>query len=358
MSNPMTRSYHRPFARLTLAAFLSTVAVATPERAFAQSDEQRAGARALAGDGAKAYAEGRWKDCVDLFTRAESLVHAPPHLLYLARAEAKQGHLVRAREAYLRIAREQLPDSAPPAFRNAQAAAAEEIKPIEPRIGSLTVQLTGGDPSAVTVTLDGVTVPAALVGVSRPADPGDHRIEAKGTGFVADPVNVHIADGGRESVTLALKATPSDAPVALPGRGIEAVDVSANTQQDSDDKSKDTLRIASYAAAGVGVLGLIGGTVFALKSKSKRSDADSLYEKGCSAGCDASDPAAKQVSSLDDSARSAKTLSIVSFVVGGVGLAAGGTLFFLSNKHKETPQAAFSIQPVIGFGSAGVVGRF
>jgi hypothetical protein len=113
----------------------------------------------------------------------------------------------------------------------------------------------------------------------------------------------------------------------------------------------------------VGVLGLAGGTIFALKSKSNRADADDVYAKQCSAGCDTSDPGAKETASLDDSARSAKTLSIVSFIVGGVGLAAGGTLFFLSSK-KEEPAASsagssgFTVTPVIGLGSAGVTGRF
>jgi len=335
-----------------------SAALAAPSFAFAQSDEQRAAARTLAGDGSRAFQEGRWKDCVDLFQRAESLVHAPPHLLFIARAEEKQGHLVRAREAYLRIVREHLADTAPQAFRNAQAAATEEIKPIEPRIGFLTVRVTGGDASAVTVTMDGETVPAALVGVSRPADPGDHKLEAKGTGFVAAPVSVHLAEGGRESVSLVLTPAPVEASSAVAGRGIEAHDVQ-NDAPKSDD-SKKTLRIASYAALGVGVLGVAGGTIFALKSKSNRADADSLYAAQCNPGCDESDSAAKKVADLDDSARSAKTLAIVSFVVGGLGLGAGATLFVLSNKKSESEPASagVTIQPVIGLGSAGVIGKF
>jgi hypothetical protein len=347
----MIRS-HRSFSK-TAGVALLVAALVSPSFAVAQSDEQRAAARALAGDGSKAFSEGRYKDCVDLFQRAESLVHAPPHLLYIARAEEKQGHLVRAREAYLKIIRERLPDTAPQAFRNAQSAATEEIKPIEPRIGFLTVQLTGGDASTVTVTMDGEAVPAALVGVSRPADPGDHKIEAKGGGFVAAPVSVHLAEGGRETVKLTLSAAPAEAPVLVSGRGVEAV----KPEDTGDSKSKDSMRIASYAALGVGVLGMAGGTIFMLKSSSNRSDADKLYSEQCNPACDASDPAAQQVAELDDSARTAKTISIVSFVVGGLGLAAGGTLFFLSGK-KEAPGQAFSIRPVVGLGSAGVTGSF
>src|SRR5262245_47766485 len=81
----------------------------------AQTDEQRAGARSLATEGATAFKDGRYKDAVDLFTKAESLMHAPPHLLYLARSHVKLGQYVKAREAYLRITKEQLPGNSPQA---------------------------------------------------------------------------------------------------------------------------------------------------------------------------------------------------------------------------------------------------
>src|SRR5688572_9853786 len=106
--------------------------------AAAQTDEQRASARSLATEGATAFNEARWKEAVDLFTRAESLVHAPPHLLFLARAHTKLGQFVKAREAYLKIVKETLAPNAPRAFRDAQVSAEQELKEIEPRIGSLT----------------------------------------------------------------------------------------------------------------------------------------------------------------------------------------------------------------------------
>ncbi|HEX9621815.1 MAG TPA: tetratricopeptide repeat protein, partial [Polyangiaceae bacterium] len=87
-----------------------------------------AGARAAATEGAKAFQEGRWQDAVDLFTRAESLVHAPPHLLFLARAQVKLGRLVAARELYNKILREPLAGDAPPAFLTAREAAEAEIE--------------------------------------------------------------------------------------------------------------------------------------------------------------------------------------------------------------------------------------
>ena len=70
--------------------------------------------------------------------------------------------------------------------------------------------------------------------------------------------------------------------------------------------------------------------------------------------------AAAQVASLDDSARSAQTISIIGFVVGGVGVATGTVLFFLSGK-KDTDSSSTvqgKIQPWIGLGSVGVSGTY
>ena len=65
--------------------------------------------------GAAAFKDQRWAEAVDLFKRAESMVHAPTHLLYLARAQDKLGHLVEAHEAYLKIVKEPLPPNPPKA---------------------------------------------------------------------------------------------------------------------------------------------------------------------------------------------------------------------------------------------------
>src|SRR4051812_36209879 len=89
---------------VTLALALGCMTQASP--VLAQSSEERMGARAAASEGARAFSEKRWTDAIDYFKRAESLVHAPPHLLYIARAQAQTGLFVEARENYLTIIHE------------------------------------------------------------------------------------------------------------------------------------------------------------------------------------------------------------------------------------------------------------
>src|SRR4051812_34405429 len=101
-----SRDFRRPgrgiAAVLTMALGLSLVAPS----AWAQSDDDRAGARVAATEGVKALNDKRFADAADLFSRAESLVHSPVHLLYLARSQEKLGQLVKARENYTKIIRE------------------------------------------------------------------------------------------------------------------------------------------------------------------------------------------------------------------------------------------------------------
>jgi len=332
--------------------------------ASAQSDEERANARALADQGVQAFSEGRWQDTVDLFDRAEALIDAPTHLLYSARAHAKMHHYIKARELYLRITRQQLAPDAPKAFVKAQTTALQELKEVEPHIGQLTITVHGPDPKLTQVTLDGSPVHSALIGVARPIDPGEHEIRAQAPGFSPQTKKLTVDDAGKVSVTLELSAgatTPigSAATAPTPAGPTSAAPEPATTADAAGDKGPNAQRIASYVSFGVGAVGLGVGTIFGLSSKSKRSQADDAFKQcGGETGCMNDNPLAQQVSELDASARTRKTVSIVGFVAGGIGVGAGVALFVLSGRHDESPASSWTITPRIGLGNAAVTGTF
>src|SRR4051812_34721422 len=97
------------------------------QSARAASEEDTLGARAAATQGATAFDQKRWADAIDLFGRAESLVHSPVHLLFKARALVQLGQLVKAHETYVAITREPAPATPSPALTNAQEAARTEL---------------------------------------------------------------------------------------------------------------------------------------------------------------------------------------------------------------------------------------
>jgi hypothetical protein len=355
-----------PAARVaTLCAGLAVFGQAP--LSFAQSDQERAGARAVALEGVRAFQEERWADAVDLLTRAESLVHAPTHLLYLARAQQRLGHWVSAREAYLKLTRETIAPGAPRAFHDAQAAAKRELPSLEPKIPTLKVQVSGTQGKPVSVTVDGKPLPSALIGAANPIDPGPHRIEASAAGLTAGPVAVDLKEGARETVALQMKASAGSAP-SLPAAAAPVEEAGppalspSTTSVPADEapvaSSVNGLRIASYVALGVGVVGLGAGTYFGFQSKSKRDEANEICPnpKRCPV------TEREEVDGLDDDSGTAQQRAVIAFIAGGVGVAAGVTLFVLSgsSKHEETRGSApaASIRPWVGPFGLGVDGTF
>ena len=331
--------------------------------AWSQTPEERAGARAAATDGARAFNEGRWADTIDRMSRAESLVHSPTHLLYIARSHEKLGQLVRAQEVYLQVAREQLTPDAPQAFRDAQTQARDAVAALRPRIPYVSVVVQGAGAQQVVVTMDGVRVPEALVGVPRPVDPGQHRFAAQTPESRATDTMVTIEEGARETVVLTLR---ENAPAAAPAPTQPApppVEQPAPAQQQQpappvadagpQEEGTNWMRIGSYIGFGVAGVGLIAGTIFIVSANGNESDADDICNLP---GGECPDTRRAEVEQLDDDAASNRSLATVSFIVGGVGLAAGGVLLGLS--FSDSSDSAAGVRPWVGLGTVGLNGRF
>ncbi len=188
---------------MLLAAFLG----ARPARADDDA-QNKASARALATAGYEAIRTEHWADAADRFSRAESLVHAPAHLLYLARAYSHLGKLVAAHETYEKLTREVLPDSAPAAARHAQDEGAKELAALEGRLPKLVVTVTP-TPPGLTVEMDGAALSSAVLGVAIPVDPGQHALVAKADGFAPAERSVDAVEGVRTVVPLSLDALPA-----------------------------------------------------------------------------------------------------------------------------------------------------
>lgn len=339
-----------------------------PAAASAQTAGERAGARAAAEAGADAFDAGKWQEAIKFFDKAETLFHAPPHLLYVARAEAKLGKLVESRETYLKLKRESLPANAPRAFRDAQAAAIRELAALEPRIPYLTVSVDYPDGASanVTVTMGGAPMPTALVGVSHPVNPGTYELYASMSGAQSAPATVVLTEGAKETVRLTL--APAEAGVLpadeAPPTGA-VLQVGAADPNSEESGGLNGYVIGEIAGATVGLVGIGLGAVFALDAQSKRDDANALCSLGAT-GTDCPAGSEAQVNQFDDDANSSQTKAIISFAVGGVGLATAAALFFMDSGDEgeagealiETQVGDVRVRPWVGYGSAGVFGTF
>lgn len=341
----------RNIARLA-SAVLAIACLCGP--AAAQTAEEKAGARAMAQQGVAAYEEQRWLDAIDLFRRAEKLFHAPTHLLYLARSQAKAGQLVEAGETYELLKREQLGDSASKVFLDAQNQGVAELQALRPRIPYVTITVTGAGAESASVTVDGETLSPAFIGVARPMNPGKYVIEAKAQGASSNPFELQLAEGKRESVVLELVATgapgPSDSAAAAP------VQASVAGGSVTEDSGTGTKKIAAYSALGVGAAGVAVGVIFALQHSSKSSDADDLYDE-CLNSRVCGDSDVEDIKTLDSDAATAGTLSIVGFGVGAAGIGVGLALLLMNSGGTDSAAQA-GVVPYLSPGQVGLTGSF
>lgn len=352
--------------RSSLATGGIAVALLAATPAEAVTDEERAGARTAATAGADAFDAGRYEEALDLFHRAEALIHSPVHLLFIARSYAQLGQLVRARETLLKVRREGSQPDASRVAKRAAEDATKDLETLEPRIPHVTASVEGDQAAGATVTMDGNPIPAPLVGVPRPVDPGRRVFRAQAPGFDSGEVALDVTEGARERVVLTLRpaqaasvdataeAAPGPQPVSTSGNGAREIGDAPEAGPGSG------MRIGAYAALGVGVAGVAVGTIFGLKAQSRKSEFNELCPTHPSCVVPPGDETTgPRLERLQEESNSARTLSTVGFIAGGVGLAAGTALFFLSSDSGGADTAtARHVTPWIGLGSAGVNGRF
>jgi hypothetical protein len=336
---------------LALTFWLGTSSLALPNTAFADGPTaaDRATARTLAQEGYVALREKDYATAADRFGRAVSLVHAPTLLRDLARAQVGLGKLVDAHENYSLIIREGVAADAPQPWVQAVADAKAEIVAIPPRLPWVTITVSG--PSDPVVTIDGVTIASASLGVKRPADPGTHEIRASAPGYYTAKRLVTLQEGESVNIAFELEDAPPDAPPEPP---VDTSPVVSNEPPPDPEWRKPAI-IGAFALGGAGLaLGGITG-ILAIKKHRKLSPA-------CVGGTCGPDQKADL-----DSYHTLGTLSTIGFIVGGVGAATGTVLLFVkppSSKSGETggtpPKArsAVNVAPFVGLGSAGVEGTF
>ncbi len=356
--------------RVAVSFSLAAALLSQAGASFAQTDEEKAAARALATQGADELKQNHFAQALDLVTRAQQLVHAPTHLLMIARAQVGLGKLVAAQESYLKLTREELAPTAPAAFRNAQIAARDELAAIEPRIGSLRIVLEGVGQKSVTVKLDEQPVPPVLLGVYRPIDPGPHVVTVLPAGQSPMKGAVDVHEGEKKEIKLAVPDAP---PGAVPVGPVASPD--AAKPLDTTQPPRDTtppgfftpLRGAGIGVGAVGIVGLVVGGVFFAKSGSTQSEANADATSklgGCSTSnpsdCSKSTPAqvayiSHTVTPLDQSAASQKTIGSLGVAVGGAALVTGVVLIVVG---KPKPANAAGIEPWFGGSAGGLRGTF
>jgi hypothetical protein len=274
-----------------------------------------------------AHAEPNKDQCIDANTRAQDL----------RRAEK----LIEAREA-LRLC---AAVSCPKVVREDCTNRLDDLDAILPSITFEAKDGAGRDLSAVTVTIDDKPFVDRLDGSAVELDPGEHtfNFEAAGLPPTALKLVIHEADRGRrESVTIG-------PPPARPEARQEEQRALRPPPTAQAKPRLGTQRIVALTAGGVGVGGVVLGSIFGAIAMSKKSDA----QKACPNAC-----ADQNGVNAWSSAKSAGNVSTVAFIVGGVGLAGGAVLWFTAKPEKVEGTDAKGVRVGIGPGSIQLKGTW
>lgn len=245
--------------RLTLLALLTAGALAaTP--AMAQSASEVAAARSLFEEGVAAAGDARWQDALSAFERSYAIAPRSTTLLNLAGAQVQLGRLVAASESYQRLIREAGSNARERRLRDQ---AREALTGLEPRIAHLTLNIA--DLARTDeVLLDETAVSHAIVGVSTPVDPGDHRVSVRRDDREIGQAAVTLSEGGSREVTVLLHPGDSVAVVS-PGPEEESpsVPAAALTGDPQDGGGGEDLAASPILWTIVGVV-VVGGVVAAV----------------------------------------------------------------------------------------------
>ena len=202
------------------ACIPALLALSSGTSALAQtvSPEDIAAARGLGTEGTRLADTGDCNAAIPKLEAAEKLYHAPTTLDRLGECQISVGRIVAGTESLNRVVREPLAATAPPVFVAAQKRAQKALTAALPRIGNIKIHVDGASPDKLSLTVDGIAVPPALLDSDRPTDPGSHEVSASAAGYKTATTTVTVREGGESAVDLKLEVDPTAAAAAASSR--------------------------------------------------------------------------------------------------------------------------------------------
>lgn len=296
-------------------------------RAVTAGDRETA--RSLMDDGDAKTAAGDTTGALEAYLAADKIMGVPTTGIDVGRAQAKLGMLLEARDTWLRVTRFPVRAGEPDAFTRARGEARALAKLVAGRIPSLQIEVGGVAADVpITVTVDGMPLPAGTHRFPRKVNPGHKTISATAPEHSEARQAVMVAEKEERVVKLTLTRL-----VAVP---------------------EPTTSPLVYVGFGIGGLGLIAGTITGVLSLTQAGD---IKDRCDGTTCPRS--AQEDI----DSAKVLANVSNVAFAVGGVGVGLGVLGLFMPGEAEpaQAPPgdaAGVAVEPLLGPGWAGLSGRF
>jgi len=241
----------------------------------------------------------------------------------------------------------QLAETAPAGLR---ADAAENASKLEPRLPRYVIRLAAGAPADLVVAINGIKVADPTLSVPLPVDPGPFTATATATQFKPWTQSFQASEGRVVTVEVpALVAlpppiptqtpTPTGGPASAAGQPLHLVE--------GDGAARHSRHLIGGTTMLVGVAALGVGSYFGWSARAKWSDAKDI----CNGPVDACPPelVAPSQAKIDD-ARSAATISTVTFAAGGAAVVVGAILWLSA----PAAEHRLTVSPTVGLHSSGL----
>jgi hypothetical protein len=342
---------HRKFCTFSLLAGLALVPLSsTPVHAqgtpVENADEaQKIQAQEKFMEGKRAFDSNDFETALTAFKASYDVVASPNAHLMVARTLEGLGRKVEAyREAKATLEEAERAAGINPKYQQTVSAAQDRLAALRAKVAIITVNVVGA-PDDAGLSVAGSPIERSQWGTPVAAPPGPIKVVlASSQGNAVREVRIEA--GGQDALTLR-----ADEPAAAPVPAMGETPMDEPEPDEDGDDSGANLRLAAYVSGGVGALGLVTFAIFGAMHASKHGD----LEDSCPGGVCPPD----RQGDIDDG-QTFQTVANVGFAVGMVGLAAGTTLFILSQ-----PELTFSAKLgesgpnlAVGPGSVTVKGSF
>ncbi len=332
-------NFEAKLSRLRAAVALVAL-IATPTLAHAQTPErqpslqEKESARKLLDQGRAAEANGDLPAAIERYRAADAIMGAATTGIYLAKALAKNGQLIEARDVALRTSREPKLPNERPERTLARDEAAKLLAELGPRVPSITLSARPASAPSLQVVIDGKLLPSAVVGQPWSVDPGSHGVTVTAAGFEPRTVEVVVKESESREVQVDLvpsQATAAPRVVAPPPPPPHPPPVTPAREDDGVEPAA----VVAITGLSVGGAGLVVGAVTGGLSLAKTS---SIQDACRGTSCPPS------LASDGEDAQLLATASNVAFAVGGAFTAAGlvGVIVMSSSGGSESVAVTWS----------------
>lgn len=304
----------------------------------AQAQTDSAAARALFSEGRELMEKDRFEEACPKLEESLRLDHGMGTQFNLAHCWEKVGRTASAWALFLDVAAAARASNQP----QRETAARERAKALEPKLTRMRIDVPDPAPD-MKVERGDKEVGRAAWGTAMPIDPGDHiiRVTAPGKRPWSHEVKVPAASRTFSVSVPALEDEPLPAEEMAPSVSEVKTESVTDDEGPRHDTGSNGQVTTAWIVGGVGVAALLGGTIFAVQSRSDNSEALTLCRTPTADGERCADPLEQERhKALVDDAKREQTFSFIGFGVGGAALIAATILLITADDGTDEDPAS------------------